>query len=142
MQEIQATISALGHDGRGVARIEGKTTFVSGALVDEQVSLRIRKRHRHFDEAEVVQVLTPSPHRVEPKCRHFGACGGCSLQHMDAEAQIHAKQQVLADNFALLVLRAGRTDGAPTPAILEGMKRILWTTPAAASSGAKPRLAD
>ena len=51
MQEIQATISALGHDGRGVARIEGKTTFVSGALVDEQVSLRIRKRHRHFDEA-------------------------------------------------------------------------------------------
>ncbi|OZB59077.1 MAG: 23S rRNA (uracil(1939)-C(5))-methyltransferase [Lysobacterales bacterium 14-68-21] len=100
MQEIQATITALGHDGRGVARIDGKTTFLSGALVDEQVSLRIRKRHRHFDEAEVVEVIAPSPHRVEPKCRHFGACGGCSLQHMDAEAQIHAKQQVLADNFA------------------------------------------
>jgi 23S rRNA (uracil1939-C5)-methyltransferase len=100
MQEIQATITALGHDGRGVARIEGKTTFVSGALVEEQVSLRIRKRHRHFDEAEVVEVLTPSPHRVVPKCRHFGECGGCSLQHMDAAAQIQAKQQVLADNFA------------------------------------------
>ena len=108
MQEIQATITALGHDGRGVARIDGKTTFVSGALVDERVSLRLRKRHRHFDEAEVVEVLAPSPHRVEPKCRHFGACGGCSLQHMDAAAQIRAKQQVLADNFA----RIGKVEPA------------------------------
>lgn len=100
MQELQATITDLSHDGRGVARIDGKTVFVSGALVDEQVRLRIRKRHRHFDEAEVVEVIVPSPHRVTPRCRHFGECGGCSLQHMDAAAQIHAKQRVLADNFA------------------------------------------
>lgn len=100
MQELQATITDLSHDGRGVARIDGKTVFVSGALVDEQVRMRLRKRHRHFDEAEVVEVITPSPHRVTPRCRHFGECGGCSLQHMDAEAQIHAKQRVLADNFA------------------------------------------
>ena len=99
MQELQATITDLSHDGRGVARIDGKTVFVSGALVDEQVRMRLRKRHRHFDEAEVVEVITPSPHRVTPRCRHFGECGGCSLQHMDAEAQIHAKQRVLADNF-------------------------------------------
>ncbi len=100
MQELQATITDLSHDGRGVARIDGKTVFVSGALVDEQVRMRLRKRHRHFDEAEVVEVIVPSPHRVTPRCRHFGECGGCSLQHMDAEAQIHAKQRVLADNFA------------------------------------------
>ncbi|MGN6740451.1 23S rRNA (uracil(1939)-C(5))-methyltransferase RlmD [Dyella sp.] len=100
MQELQATITDLSHDGRGVARIDGKTVFVSGALVDEQVRLRLRKRHRHFDEGEVVEVITPSSHRVTPRCRHFGECGGCSLQHMDAEAQIHAKQRVLADNFA------------------------------------------
>ncbi|MGN6228751.1 MAG: 23S rRNA (uracil(1939)-C(5))-methyltransferase RlmD [Dyella sp.] len=100
MQELRATITDLSHDGRGVARIDGKTVFVSGALVDEQVRMRLRKRHRHFDEAEVVEVITPSPHRVTPRCRHFGECGGCSLQHMDAEAQIHAKQRVLADNFA------------------------------------------
>ncbi|HET6431486.1 23S rRNA (uracil(1939)-C(5))-methyltransferase RlmD [Dyella sp.] len=100
MQELQATITDLSHDGRGVARIDGKTVFVSGALVDEQVRLRLRKRHRHFDEAEVVEVIVPSPHRVTPRCRHIGECGGCSLQHMDAAAQIHAKQRVLADNFA------------------------------------------
>ncbi|MHB1272191.1 MAG: 23S rRNA (uracil(1939)-C(5))-methyltransferase RlmD [Rhodanobacter sp.] len=96
---FEAVITDLGHDGRGVARVDGKAVFVSGALLGEQVLLRLRKRHRHFDEAEVVEVLTPSPHRVEPRCRHFGSCGGCSLQHMDAAAQIEAKQRVLAENF-------------------------------------------
>src|SRR3546814_19756522 len=60
---------------------------------------KLRKRHRHFDEAETVEVITASPHRVEPKCRHFAECSGCSLQHLDAPSQIAAKQRVLAENF-------------------------------------------
>lgn len=99
MNEFEAAITDLSHDGRGVARIDGKTVFVSGALLGEQVRLRIRKRHRNFDEAETIEVLTRSPHRVDPRCRHFGQCGGCSLQHLDATAQIEAKQRVLVDNF-------------------------------------------
>ena len=98
--ELEADITDLAHDGRGVARVDGKAVFVAGALEGERVRLRIRKRHRHFDEAEVAEVLSRSPHRVEPKCPHFGQCGGCSLQHLDAAAQIAAKQRVLADNFA------------------------------------------
>ena len=100
MKEFEATITDLGHDGRGVARIDGKTVFVSGALLGEQVRLGIRKRHRNFDEAETLEVLERSSHRVEPRCVHFGQCGGCSLQHLDAPAQIQAKQRVLSDNFA------------------------------------------
>ena len=100
MNEFVASITDLSHDGRGVARIDGKTVFVSGALLGEEVRLRIRKRHRHFDEAETLELLSRSPHRVEPRCAHFGQCGGCSLQHLDAEAQIEAKQRVLMDNFA------------------------------------------
>ncbi|GFZ99775.1 23S rRNA (uracil(1939)-C(5))-methyltransferase RlmD [Dyella caseinilytica] len=100
MNEFEAPITDLSHDGRGVARIDGKTVFVSGALLGEQVRLKIRKRHRHFDEAETLQIITPSPHRVEPRCPHFGQCGGCSLQHLDAASQIEAKQRVLVDNFA------------------------------------------
>ena len=96
---FEATITDLSHDGRGVARVDGKALFVSGALLGEQVMVRLRKRHRHFDEAEVVEVITPSPHRVEPRCRHFAECSGCSMQHLDAEAQIAAKQRVLAENF-------------------------------------------
>ena len=99
MNEFEAPITDLSHDGRGVARIDGKTVFVSGALLGEQVRFKIRKRHRHFDEAETLAIVTPSPHRVEPRCRHFGQCGGCSLQHLDASSQIEAKQRVLVDNF-------------------------------------------
>lgn len=99
MKEFEASITDLSHDGRGVTHIDGKAVFVSGALPGEEVLLRIRKRHRHFDEAEVVELRTRSPHRVEPKCRHYGQCSGCSLQHLDAEAQIEAKQRVLAENF-------------------------------------------
>jgi 23S rRNA (uracil1939-C5)-methyltransferase len=99
MNEFEATITDLTHDGKGVARIDGKAVFVGGALLGEQVRLRIRRRHRNYDEAEVVELLQRSPHRVEPKCPHFGQCGGCSLQHLDAAAQIGMKQRVLAENF-------------------------------------------
>jgi 23S rRNA (uracil1939-C5)-methyltransferase len=96
---FEAVITALGHDGRGVARVDGKTVFVSGALLGERAILRLRKRHRRFDEAEVVELLERSPHRVEPRCRHFGECSGCSFQHLDAASQIENKQRVLAENF-------------------------------------------
>lgn len=100
MNEFEAAITDVSHDGRGVARVDGKTVFVSGALLGERVRLRIRKRHHHFDEAQTLGVVKPSAHRVEPRCRYFGQCGGCSLQHLDAAAQIEVKQRVLADNLA------------------------------------------
>ena len=56
-------------------------------------------RHRNFDEARVETLLTRSPERVEPRCPHFGTCGGCALQHLAPAAQIAAKQRVLAENF-------------------------------------------
>lgn len=96
---FEALVTDLGHDGRGVARVDGKTVFISGALLGEQVRARLRKRHRHFDEAEVVDVITASPDRVQPQCRHFDHCSGCSLQHLNAAMQITAKQRVLAENF-------------------------------------------
>ena len=99
MKEFETDITNLNHDGRGVARVDGKAVFVSGGLPGERVRVQIRRRHRNFDEAEVVELLTRSPQRVEPRCRHYGQCGGCSLQHLDIDAQIAAKQNVLAENF-------------------------------------------
>lgn len=98
--EFEADITTLGSDGRGIARIDGKAVFVTGALAGEHVRLRIRMRHRHYDEADTVEVLVASPDRVPPKCPHFGVCGGCTLQHLSPAAQIAGKQQVLAENFA------------------------------------------
>ncbi|HMH69422.1 MAG TPA: TRAM domain-containing protein, partial [Pinirhizobacter sp.] len=99
MTEFETTIVNVGHDGRGVARIDGKAVFVAGALAGETVRLRLRKRHRNYDEADVVEIITRSPDRTEPRCIHVAACSGCSLQHMQPTAQITMKQQVLADNF-------------------------------------------
>jgi 23S rRNA (uracil1939-C5)-methyltransferase len=100
MTEFETTITSVGHDGRGVARIDGKAMFVSGALTGETVLATMRRRHRNYDEAEAVRILVPSPDRVEPRCPHFGTCGGCSLQHLAPSAQIAMKQQILADNLA------------------------------------------
>jgi len=97
VQEVD--ITDLSHDGRGVAHVDGKALFVAGALPGERVSLRALTRHRHFDEAKVESVLKESPDRIEPRCIHFGVCGGCALQHLAPAAQIAAKQRVLAENF-------------------------------------------
>ncbi|MBS0583511.1 MAG: 23S rRNA (uracil(1939)-C(5))-methyltransferase RlmD [Proteobacteria bacterium] len=99
MSSIETDITDISHDGRGVAHIAGKAVFVAGALAGERVRLRDLRRHRHYDEAAVEEVLRASPDRIEPRCKHFGVCGGCVLQHLDPAAQIAAKQRVLLENF-------------------------------------------
>jgi 23S rRNA (uracil1939-C5)-methyltransferase len=76
-----------------------KKVFVHGALSGERVNVRITAVKRRFDEGEVIQVIEPSPDRVEPRCPHFGQCGGCSLQHLDPRRQIESKQNTLIQNL-------------------------------------------
>jgi len=89
----------LAHDGRGVARVDGKAVFIGGALPGERVRFRVIKRRRQMDEAALDEVLIPSPDRVDPKCAHFGVCGGCSLQHLAPAAQLAAKERQLLENL-------------------------------------------
>jgi 23S rRNA (uracil1939-C5)-methyltransferase len=98
--EVTAVIEKLSHDGRGIARIDGKTTFIQGALPDETVVFTYLRRKKDFDEGAVVSVTTPSPHRVEPNCPHYALCGGCSLQHLEPQRQIHEKQALFLDILA------------------------------------------
>lgn len=94
-----AMIESLAHDGRGVAHLDGKAIFIEGALPGERVGIEYLATHRKFDEARATVIQLASPDRVTPRCPHFGVCGGCSLQHLEAGAQIRAKQQVLLDNL-------------------------------------------
>ncbi len=98
----EARVESFSHDGRGVARIGGKTTFIEGALPGETVRFRYLSRHKNYDSGRLVEVVTPSPDRVPPPCPHFGTCGGCSLQYMTPAAQLAAKQQVLAGQLERL----------------------------------------
>jgi 23S rRNA (uracil1939-C5)-methyltransferase len=102
MQTYELDITDLSHEGQGVARHEGKAVFVAGALPGERVRAQRIRRHRQFDEARTVEVLRASPDRVEPRCPHFGVCGGCALQHLTPEAQIAAKQHTLLENLERL----------------------------------------
>lgn len=97
-----AEITALDHEGRGIARIGGKAVFVDGALPGERVRLQRLQRRRRHDEARVLEVLEPSPDRVEPRCAHFGVCGGCSLQHLGHGAQLAAKAGIVAEQLLRL----------------------------------------
>ena len=96
---VIATIEKLSHDGRGIARVEGKTTFVDGGLAGESVEFRYVKCHGRYDEAIVVRVLEPSNERVATPCQHANVCGGCSLQHLSTEAQVSLKQSVLVEQL-------------------------------------------
>ena len=94
-----ARIESLSHEGRGVARVDGKAVFIEGALPGEQVRFQVTKRRKSYDLAKTIEILEPSPDRVAPRCRYFGLCGGCSFQHLRADAQLPAKEQVLRDNL-------------------------------------------
>lgn len=93
------TIHALSHDGRGIATVDGKTTFLNGGLPTETVTYRINQKRATFNEGDVLSILTPSAERVEPPCEHAGICGGCSLQHMSPALQIELKQQTMLDQL-------------------------------------------
>lgn len=94
-----ATVESLTHDARGVARIDGKTTFIEGALPGERVRFRYYNKRPRFDNGATIEVLEPSPDRATPACRYYGVCGGCSLQHLAAGAQLLAKQRILAETL-------------------------------------------
>ncbi|RDE25094.1 23S rRNA (uracil(1939)-C(5))-methyltransferase RlmD [Motiliproteus coralliicola] len=96
---FEVQIDRLSHDGRGLAKRSGKTLFVDGALPGERVQARYNQRKSKFDQAVTLQVIEPSPERVEPDCPHYQHCGGCQLQHLHSEAQILAKQQQALDQL-------------------------------------------
>jgi len=92
-------IESLDHEGRGIAHADGKVIFIEGALTGERVTYSSYRKKNNFEQAQVEKILKQSFMRVQPKCSVFGVCGGCSMQHLDARAQVDVKQRVLEDNL-------------------------------------------
>jgi tRNA/tmRNA/rRNA uracil-C5-methylase (TrmA/RlmC/RlmD family) len=87
-------------DGERVAKPgEGIVVFVPFVLVGETVAVEITEVKKNFARAKLVRVETPSPERVKPECRYFGACGGCQYQHVAYAAQLLLKHKQIADLF-------------------------------------------
>ena len=96
---LPATVESLDQEGRGVAHVNGKTIFIDGALPNERVTYQSQQIKPSYETAKAIDILKQSNQRVMPKCPHFGLCGGCKLQHLDANAQVAAKQRLLENDL-------------------------------------------
>lgn len=97
--EVVLTVDQAAFEGRTVGRLEGLVVFVDGAVPGDTVRVRILKSKKNYAEAKVIAVEHPSPHRVAPRCIHFGACGGCKWQHVDYKLQLQFKERQVIDAF-------------------------------------------
>ncbi|MGE5677418.1 MAG: 23S rRNA (uracil(1939)-C(5))-methyltransferase RlmD, partial [Pseudomonadota bacterium] len=96
-RDYTVDISGLTSEGAGVAKVEGFTVFVEGALPGEQAEIKIVKVMKNYAFGKLVKVLKTSPGRTEPSCGVVKRCGGCQLQHMSYEAQLQYKTQQVRD---------------------------------------------
>jgi 23S rRNA (uracil1939-C5)-methyltransferase len=96
---VRVRIESLTHDGRGIARVDGKPVFIDGALPGEDVSFVYTDSRRDYAEGKVESLHAAAPGRVAPRCPSFGVCGGCSFQHAADDTQIELKQSLLVEQF-------------------------------------------
>jgi 23S rRNA (uracil1939-C5)-methyltransferase len=99
---VEAQVTSLTYEGQGVARVEGMVIFVRGALPGDTARIRLTKIKKSFAEGQAVAIVSPSPWRVAPRCRHFGVCGGCVSQDLSYEKQLEFKAQNIRENISHL----------------------------------------
>lgn len=90
--EIEGTVSDFGMSGEGIVKLGAYPVFVPFAIVGEQVKIKITYAKKDYAFGELIEVLSPSKDRIKPRCRYFGRCGGCDLQHLDAPMQEEVKR--------------------------------------------------
>ena len=96
-QRVRLRLESWGRLGEAMAHIDGLQVFVFGGIPGEEVVAEVIQERRRYISARVVEVLDPSPHRVEPPCPYFGACTGCQWQHVDYDFQLHLKRDMVVD---------------------------------------------
>ena len=97
--EIEIEITALSSGGHGIGRYQGFAVFVPFTWMGDHITAQITKVQKNYAEAKIVDILIPSPERVEPPCPAFGNCGACSLMHASYSAQLEAKRRIVQDAF-------------------------------------------
>lgn len=105
-QVLEVTIERLAFGGSGVARHEGIVIFVPFAAPGDRLRIEITEAKDNFVRGRIQAVLEPGPHRTEPRCRHFGECGGCQFQHVDYREQVRQKAWFVRD----ALVRIGKFD--------------------------------
>jgi 23S rRNA (uracil1939-C5)-methyltransferase len=125
---VEVLIERILPGGAGLAHADGRTLLVALAAPGDRVRVRIERTQGRVAFASIVEIVSPSPHRIEPPCPYFGRCGGCDFQHLSYEAQLAAKVEIIRD----CLRRIARIDfageipitGSPNP--LHYRSRAQW----------------
>lgn len=114
---MEFTPRDMAHGGSAIARIEGKAFFVDGVMPGETASGEIEVDKGSWGRLALTEIITPSPDRVDPRCRHFDRCGGCQWQYADYTAQLEWKRSIVAGQLAHL---GGLVDPPVRPTVAPG----------------------
>ena len=110
MRKVQVLIESVAFKGYGVTRIHGKVAFVPYAVTGDRAWVEVIEEKKKYSMGRLIQIVEPSPWRVNPPCPYFGSCGGCQMQHIDYSVQGELKKEILGD----LLKRLGKLKEIPS----------------------------
>ena len=119
-EKVRIQIDKLVYGGDGIGRLpDGRAVFVPFTLPREVVELQIVQEGKKFARGRLINLLEAAPERIQPRCKHFGTCGGCHYQHIPYDAQLQAKLAILQDQMDRLggfsALPSGGITSSPSP---------------------------
>ena len=126
-QELVVEIEKLSNLGFGIARVDGYVIFVEGACPGDRVKIRVGKKNKNFAQAKILEIVSPSPYRVEPFCPMQKVCGACQLQFIDYSYQLKLKKEIVEDAIhSISALNTEIKDVIPSPQIRNYRHKIQY----------------
>ena len=120
---IEVIVDKFAYGGECFGRLEdGRAVFIPFVLPGEKVKIELIEEKKGFTRARLVEIIEPSPNRIEPFCQHFSVCGGCHYQHMSYQTQLIAKQEIVEDAFK----RIAKLDNIPMQPIIPSEKQLNY----------------
>ena len=114
-QEYKVIPTKFIYGGDALARLpDGRAVFIPNALPDEEILIRLVEEKERYARGEIIEIVNPSPLRIQPRCPHFGDCGGCHYQHISYEEQLKIKKSVFIDQL----VRMGKMTDPPVKEIV------------------------
>jgi len=113
-EEFVVSPTTCVYGGEALARLpDGRAVFIPYAMPEEQLRIRLVEDKGRYARGEIIEIITPAPDRIQPRCPHFQVCGGCHYQHIPYQVQLEIKERVLADQLR----RVGKIDSPPVKTI-------------------------
>lgn len=97
LEEITVSVEKLSNLGFGIAKHEGMVIFIENACPGDELKVKITRLTKNYANAQIVEILKKSPHRIEPFCAMQNVCGGCQLQFIDYDYQLKLKKEIVSD---------------------------------------------